>query len=173
MNVWRPADEMETKAAWYSALTQKETPTVLALSRQNLPVLDGTSKEALKGAYIVHKEKGSSPDIILMASGSEVSVAIEAAKLLEDEGKSVRVVSVPCLDVFEKQSSDYKESVLPSGCRKRVAVEAGNSLSWGKYVGLDGAYVTMDRFGESAPAGELFKRFGFTAENVAEVARSL
>ena len=173
MDVWRPADEMETRAAWFSALTQKETPSVLALSRQNLPVLDGTSKEALKGAYIIHKENGSSPDIILMASGSEVSVAIEAAKLLEDEGKSVRVVSVPCLDVFEKQSSEYKESILPSGCRKRVAIEAGSSVSWGKYVGLDGAYVTMDRFGESAPAGELFKRYGFTAENVAKVARSL
>jgi len=173
MNVWRPADDTETKAAWFSALMQKETPSVLALSRQNLPALEGTSKEALKGAYIIHKEKGSAPDIILMASGSEVSVAIEAAKLLEEEGKSVRVVSMPCLDVFEKQSCEYKESVLPSSCRKRVAIEAGSSLSWGKYVGLDGAYVTMDNFGASAPAGELFKRYGFTAQNVAEVARSL
>jgi transketolase len=108
-----------------------------------------------------------------MASGSELSIAIDAAKVLEDEGKAVRVVSVPCLDVFEKQSEEYKESILPSNCRKRVAVEAASSVSWGKYVGLDGAYVTMDGFGESAPAGELFNRFGFTAQNVAAVARSL
>lgn len=173
MNVWRPADEMETRVAWFSALTQKETPSCIALSRQNLPVIENSSKEALKGAYIVHKEKGSAPDIILMASGSELGIAIDAAKVLEDEGKAVRVVSVPCLDVFEKQSEEYKESILPSNCRKRVAVEAASSVSWGKYVGLDGAYVTMDGFGESAPAGELFNRFGFTAQNVAAVARSL
>lgn len=173
MNVWRPADETETRVAWFSALTQKETPSCIALSRQNLPVIENSSKEALKGAYIVHKEKGSAPDIILMASGSELSIAIDAAKLLESEGKAVRVVSVPCLDVFDKQSEEYKESILPSDCRKRVAVEAASSVSWGKYVGLDGAYVTMDGFGESAPAGELFDRFGFTAQNVAAVARSL
>lgn len=173
MNVWRPADETETRVAWFSALTQKETPSCIALSRQNLPVIENSSKEALKGAYIVHKEKGSAPDIILMASGSELSIAIDAAKLLESEGKAVRVVSVPCLDVFDKQSEEYKESILPSDCRKRVAVEAASSVSWGKYVGLDGAYVTMDGFGESAPAGELFNRFGFTAQNVAAVARSL
>lgn len=173
MNVWRPADEMETRVAWFSALTQKETPSCIALSRQNLPVIENSSKEALKGAYIVHKEKGSAPDIILMASGSELSIAIDAAKLLESEGKAVRVVSVPCLDVFDKQSEEYKESILPSDCRKRVAVEAASSVSWGKYVGLDGAYVTMNGFGESAPAGELFNRFGFTAQNVAAVARSL
>lgn len=173
MNVWRPADETETRVAWFSAITQKETPSCIALSRQNLPVIENSSKEALKGAYIVHKEKGSAPDIILMASGSELSIAIDAAKLLESEGKAVRVVSVPCLDVFDKQSEEYKESILPSDCRKRVAVEAASSVSWGKYVGLDGAYVTMDGFGESAPAGELFDRFGFTAQNVAAVARSL
>ncbi len=173
MNVWRPADETETRVAWFSAITQKETPSCIALSRQNLPVIENSSKEALKGAYIVHKEKGSAPDIILMASGSELSIAIDAAKLLESEGKAVRVVSVPCLDVFDKQSEEYKESILPSDCRKRVAVEAASSVSWGKYVGLDGAYVTMNGFGESAPAGELFDRFGFTAQNVAAVARSL
>jgi len=173
MNVWRPADDTETKAAWYSALTQKQTPTCIALTRQNVPSLENTSKEALKGAYIVHKEKGQSPEIILMASGSEVSIALEAAKMLEEEGRSVRVVSAPCLDLFEKQSSEYKESILPSACRKRVAVEAASSVSWGKYVGLEGAYVTMDSFGESAPAAELFKKYGFTAQNVAEVARSV
>jgi transketolase (EC 2.2.1.1) len=173
MNVWRPADDTETKAAWYSALTQKQTPTCIALTRQNVPSLENTSKEALKGAYIVHKEKGQSPEIILMASGSEVSITLEAAKMLEEEGRSVRVVSAPCLDLFEKQSSEYKESILPSACRKRVAVEAASSVSWGKYVGLEGAYVTMDSFGESAPAAELFKKYGFTAQNVAEVARSV
>lgn len=173
MNVWRPADEMETRAAWYSALIQKETPTSIALTRQNVPALEGSSKEALKGAYIIHKEKGATPDVIIMASGSEVGIALEAARMLEEEGRSVRVVSAPCLDVFEKQSEEYKESVLPSGCRKRIAVEAGSSVSWGRYIGLDGAYVTMDNFGESAPAGELFKKYGFTAQNVAEIARSL
>ncbi len=108
-----------------------------------------------------------------MASGSEVSVALEAAKLLEVEGYSVRVVSMPSIDVFETQNEEYKEKVLPKTCRKRIAIEAGSSLSWGKYVGLDGEYVTMDEFGGSAPANQLFEKFGFTASNVVEKARKI
>lgn len=173
MNLWRPADEMETKCAWFSALSEKHTPSCIALSRQNLPVLENSSKEALKGAYVLQKESGAKPEIILMASGSEVAVALDAAKLLEGEGKSVRVVSAPCLDLFEAQCKEYKESVLPCDCRKRVAVEAAGSMSWTKYVGIDGAYVTMDGFGASAPAKVLFEKFGFTAQNVAELAKTL
>lgn len=173
LHLWRPADEMETRAAWYSALTVSNTPSCIALSRQNLSVLKNSSKEALKGAYVLHKEQAGAPEIILMASGSEVGLALEAAALLEAEGRAVRVVSVPCLCLFEEQSREYRESVLPAACRKRVAIEAASSLSWGKYVGLDGAYVTMDGFGASAPAKALFEKFGFTAEHVAETARGL
>ncbi len=173
MNLWRPADEMETRAAWYSALAEKSTPSCIALSRQNLPVLEASSKEALKGAYVVYGEKAAVPELILMASGSEVGLAIEAAKLLQGEGKTVRVVSAPCLDVFDAQSCEYKESILPKSCRRRVAIEAASSMSWAKYVGLDGTCVTMDGFGASAPAKQLFEKFGFTAENVAAAARAL
>ena len=173
MNVWRPADEMETKCAWFSALDSEKTPTSIVLTRQGLPVLENSSKDALKGAYVLDREAGDKLDIILMASGSEVSLALEAKKLLEAEGKAVRVVSVPCMDIFEQQSAEYKAEVLPASCRKRVACEAANSISWGKYVGLDGAYLTMDCFGASAPAKELFKKYGFTAENLANIAKAL
>ncbi|MEG0875633.1 MAG: transketolase [Oscillospiraceae bacterium] len=172
-NLWRPADETETKCAWYSALTSGETPSGIVLSRQNLLPLPKSSKEALKGAYILEKESGSAPDLILMASGSELEIALKAREALENEGKSVRLVSVPCMDVFEMQSEEYKESVLPKTCRRRIAVEAASSVSWGKYVGLDGAYVTMDGFGASAPAKKLFEKFGFTAENIIAKARTL
>ena len=167
MHVFRPADEMETKAAWYSAVTSLKTPTCLVLSRQNLPVLEGTGKEALRGGYILRKEAGDKPEMILMASGSEVGVAVDAAKILEAEGKSVRVVSMPCMDIFEEQDEDYKESVLPKDVRNRIVVEAGSSVCWGKYVGLDGTYITMDQFGASAPAGKMIEKYGFSAENVA------
>ena len=173
MHVWRPADELETKCAWYSALSTEKTPSSIVLTRQNLPVLENSGKEALRGGYVLERESGKNLDIILIASGSEVGVALDAKKLLEAEGKSVRVVSMPCMDVFEEQSAEYKASVLPKDCRKRVAVEAGSSMSWGKYVGLDGAYVTMDGFGASAPAKKLFEKFGFTAQNVADAANAL
>lgn len=170
---WRPADEMETRCAWYSALSSKTTPSCLALSRQALPVLAGSSREALKGGYVVDREAGDAPDLILMASGSEVGLAIEAKKLLVEKGRSVRVVSMPCMDVFARQSDEYKESVLPKACRRRVAVEAASGLSWGEYVGLDGAQVTMTGFGASAPAKKLFEKYGFTAQHVADAAESL
>lgn len=166
MHVFRPADEIETKAAWYSAMTSLRTPTCLVVSRQSLPVLEGTSKEALRGGYILKKESADIPEMILMASGSEVNIVVKAAELLEAEGKAVRVVSMPCMDVFEEQDEDYREMVLPKAVRKRIAVEAGSSVSWGKYVGLDGHCITMDQFGASAPADQLFEKYGFTVENV-------
>jgi transketolase len=168
IDVYRPADEYETRVAWKQALLSKNTPTVLVLSRQNLPALDGSGIDAEKGAYIISKESGADIDAIILASGSEVAPAIDAQKQLETEGYSVRVVSVPCMETFERQDADYKESVLPKSVKIRAAVEAGSSLSWGKLVGPFGAYITMDSFGASAPAKILFEHFGFTAENIAE-----
>ncbi len=171
--VFRPADATETIAAWYYAMKSKDTPTALVLSRQNLPQLEGTSKEALKGGYVVSDSTKETPDAIIMASGSEVSLAIDAKNELSKDGIDVRVVSMPSFDEFEKQSAEYKESVLPATVRKRVAVEAAAEFGWGKYVGLDGAYVTMHSFGASAPGSQLFKKFGFTTENVVATVKSL
>ena len=165
-HVFRPADATETIASWYSAVTSMETPTALVLTRQNLPQLAGSSKEALKGAYVLEDSTKATPDAIIIASGSEVSLAVEAKAELAKEGIDVRVVSMPSMDVFEEQSEEYKESVLPKSVRARVAVEALGDFGWGKYVGLDGKTVTMKGFGASAPAATLFKKFGFTTENV-------
>ena len=165
-NVFRPADATETAAAWYSAVTSKKTPTALVLTRQNLPKLNGASKDALKGGYVIEDSAKAVPDGILLASGSEVSLAIEARAELLKEGIDVRVVSMPCMDIFEAQSEEYKESVLPKSVRTRVAIEALSDFGWGRYVGIDGDYVTMKTFGASGPAAELFKHFGFTVENV-------
>ena len=172
-NVFRPADATETIAAWYSAVTSKETPTALVLTRQNLPQLAGSSKEALKGGYVVADSSKETPDAIIIASGSEVSLSIEAKEVLAKEGVDVRVVSMPCMDIFEKQSLEYKEKVLPKAVRARVAVEALSEFGWGKYVGLDGKTVCLDRFGASAPAGVLFKEFGFTVENVVKAIKEV
>ena len=172
-NVFRPADATETIAAWYSAVTSKETPTALVLTRQNLPQLAGSSKEALKGGYVVADSSKETPDAIIIASGSEVSLSIEVKEALAKEGVDVRVVSMPCMDIFEKQSLEYKEKVLPKAVRARVAVEALSEFGWGKYVGLDGKTVCLDRFGASAPAGVLFKEFGFTVDNVVKTVKSV
>ena len=172
-NVFRPADATETIAAWYSAVTSKETPTALVLTRQNLPQLAGSSKEALKGGYIVADSSKETPDAIIIASGSEVSLSIEAKEALAKEGIDVRVVSMPCMDIFEKQPQEYKEKVLPKAVRARVAVEALSEFGWGKYVGLDGKTVCLDRFGASAPADVLFKEFGFTVDNVVKAVKSV
>ena len=173
INVFRPADATETAAGWYLAITSEKTPTALVLTRQNLPQLAGSSKDALKGAYVVSDAKKDTPDGIFIASGSEVSLAIEAQEVLAAEGIDVRVVSMPCMDLFEQQSASYKESILPKKIRARVAVEAAMDFGWGRYTGLDGAAVTMEGFGASAPAGVLFKKFGFTKEHVAEVMRKV
>lgn len=171
--VYRPCDATETAAAWYYALTNQDTPTALVLSRQNLPQIPGSSKDALKGGYVIADAGKATPDAIIIASGSEVSLAVNAKAELAKDGIDVRVVSMPCMDIFEKQSEEYKESVLPKSCRKRVAVEALSDYGWGKYVGLDGAYVTMHSFGASAPADKLFNKFGFTVENVVKTVKSL
>lgn len=170
INVFRPADATETAAAWYSAITSKTVPTVLALSRQNLPQLEGSSREALKGGYIIADSAKEVPDMIIIASGSEVSLAVEAKTKLAAEGFDVRVVSMPCMDIFAKQSKEYQEKILPQTVEKRLAVEAGSSVCWGKYFGFKGKSITIDTFGASAPAGVLFKKFGFSVENVVETA---
>ena len=167
VHTFRPADATETAAGWYLAVTSKKTPTVLALTRQNLPQLPGSSKDALKGAYVVSEAKDpKNMKGILIGTGSEVHLAIEAQKELAEQGIDVRVVSMPCEELFDAQDAAYKESVLPNAVRARVAVEAAADFGWGKYVGLDGATVTMKSFGASAPAATLFEKFGFTKENV-------
>ena len=171
--VFRPADAVETAAAWYYAITAKDSPTALVLSRQSLPQLEGSGKEALRGGYILQDSQKEIPDAIIMASGSEVSLAVKAKKLLWQEGIDVRVVSMPSMDVFEEQEEEYKKKVLPPNVRKRVAVEALSGFGWGNYVGLDGTYITMKGFGASAPADRLFQRFGFTPEHIAEEVRKL
>ncbi|WP_448946143.1 transketolase [Lachnoanaerobaculum sp.] len=172
-NTFRPADARETIAAWYAALVSKETPTAIVLTRQNLPQLDGSGKKALKGGYIIKEASKAVADMILIASGSEVSLAIEAATELENEGIATRVVSMPCMDVFENQSKEYKEEVLPKAVRNRVAIEALSGFGWDKYTGLDGRVISMNSFGASAPQDLLFKKFGFTKENVVATAKEV
>lgn len=173
INVFRPCDYTETACAYYSAMTSKHTPTAIALTRQNLKQIPTSSKEALKGGYVIKKEKDNNIDLIIIATGSEVALAIDAAEKLEQENKSVRVVSMPCTNIFDRQDSEYKNSILPNNVRARLAIEAGNTLSMSKYVGLDGKVIGIDTFGASAPANVLFKEFGFTIENVVETAKEL
>lgn len=173
INVIRPADAVETQAAWYFATKSSETPSALVLTRQPLPVLANSTFEGVsKGGYITY-ETNNTPDVILLATGSEVSLAVESAKTLEDQGKSIRVVSMPCFEWFEQQSEAYKESVLPKDVTKRLAIEMGSTMPWYKYVGLNGDVLGIDRFGESGPAGELLKYFGFTVENVVNKVNAL
>lgn len=167
--VFRPCDTRETAAGWLAGLMSTTSPTALVLTRQNLPLLEGTGKEALKGAYVLRDCEGT-PDVLLMASGSEVELIYKAYDVLAEKGIKARVISMPSFELFEKQSQEYKESVLPNKIRNRVAVEAASSFGWHKYVGLDGATITIDKFGASAPAGTLFKEFGFTVENVVQTA---
>lgn len=169
--MWRPADSKETSAAYLSALTAKG-PSVIALSRQNLPLYDETGEAALKGAYVL-KDFGTDPQMIFIGTGSEVELCMNAAEKLFAEGISSRVVSMPCMDLFEEQSCDYKESVIPSSIEKRLVVEAGSSFGWAKYYGCKGDSVTIDRFGTSAPAAKVFEKFGFTVDNVVEKAKAV
>ncbi|AAO35896.1 transketolase [Clostridium tetani] len=173
MTVFRPADAKETAAAWYYAITKEDGPVSLVLSRQNLPLYNETGKDALKGAYILKDTEDKKPDIILMATGSEVELIYEGAKILEEKGIKVRVVSMPSLEVFEKQSKEYKEEVLPSNVTKRLAVEAASSFGWHKYLGFDGDILSIDHFGASAPGDVLFKEFGFTIENLVKKAEEV
>ncbi len=166
--IMRPADATETAAAWFFALNKTDAPTALVLSRQNLPQLDGSSRDALKGAYILEDSEKETPDAIIIATGSEVSLAVEARKQLLESGMDVRVVSMPCMDLFEEQPDEYKEMVLPRSVTKRVAVEALSEFGWGKYLGLDGTFIGMHSFGASAPGGQLFEHFGITVSAIVE-----
>ena len=173
LNVYRPADARETQAAWYQAVTSKSTPTALVLTRQNLTVEEGTDFDKVsRGAYVVH-ETAADFDTILLASGSEVNLAVASAKALESEGYKVRVVSVPSTDVFDAQDQAYKEEVLPNAVRRRVAIEMAASLPWYKYVGLDGAVIGIDTFGASAPAAKIIEEYGFTVENIVEKVKGM
>lgn len=166
--VFRPADQKETAYAYRAAL-KLNAPSVMALSRQNLPQLEDTCDKAMLGGYILREPKGT-PDVILMASGSEVELMYKAADILSVQGHTARLVSMPCMELFREQSEEYQQSVLPDSIRARVSIEAGATQPWGAYVGLDGASIGLDHFGASAKGAVLFKEFGFTAENVANAA---
>jgi transketolase len=168
MEVWRPCDTIETTVAWFSAIERRAGPTALLLSRQNLPFQARTANQLAlieRGGYVLSEAPGSSPRVILIATGSEVGLAIESQKRLQAEGIATRVVSMPSSTRFDRQEQSYRDSVLLPGV-SRVAVEAGVSDFWRKYVGLEGGVVGIDRFGESAPGADVFKYFGFTPENV-------
>lgn len=171
--VFRPADARETQAAWHYALTSQNTPTALVLTRQNLDVEAGSSFTSVaKGAYVTY-ETDSDFNTILLASGSEVNLAVKAAKELEAQGEKVRVVSVPSTELFDEQSAAYKEAILPNSVRRRVAIEMAASQPWYKYVGLDGAVIAIDKFGASAPAAQVIENYGFTVDNVVKVVKGL
>nr|WP_247887134.1 transketolase [Azospirillum sp. SYSU D00513] len=175
LDVWRPCDLLETAAAWRAAVERRNGPSCLLLSRQNLPAQPGGEERAglvARGGYVLAEAEGGTPGLILIATGSEVALAMEARDLLGQRGVAVRVVSMPSTTVFDRQPADYRASVLPAGVR-RVAVEAGSTSGWWKYVGLEGAVIGIDRFGESAPAPALFKHFGFTADRVAATAEAV
>ncbi len=169
--VFRPADATECAAAWYFALNKNDAPTALVLSRQNLPQLEGSSQEALKGGYVLADSNKETPDAIIIATGSEVSLAVDAkAKLLED-GIDVRIVSMPSMDLFEDQPDEYKETVLPKNVTARVGVEALGEFGWGRYIGINGEFIGMHSFGASAPGGKLFEHFGITKEAVVDAVK--
>ncbi|PTC06990.1 transketolase [Vibrio mediterranei] len=175
MSTWRPCDQVESAVAWKFAIERKDGPTSLIFSRQNLAQQERSTQQVAdiaKGAYVLKDCKGK-PELILIATGSEVELAVSAAQQLTEAGKKVRVVSMPATDVFDKQDEAYRESVLPSDVTARIAIEAGIADFWYKYVGFGGKIIGMTTFGESAPAGELFKMFGFTTENVVTTAKDL
>ena len=165
----RPSDATETAAAWITALNHKSGPTALILTRQNLPVINRSvypSSEGLKhGAYIL-KDSIGIPDIILMASGSEVSIALEATLKLQEKGVAARLVSFPCFELFRNNSEAYKDNILPPSCTRRVAIEAAAKGSWHEFTGINGLIIGIDQFGASAPANTLAERFGFTTKNI-------
>lgn len=173
MTVFRPADSKETAAGWYYALTNGSTPTSLVLTRQNLPSYKESGKEALKGAYIIKDSKKEIPDMLLMASGSEVELVYKAADELLAKGIDARVISIPSFELFDEQDEEYKEKIMPNSVRKRLAVEALSSFGWHKYIGLDGDIISLDTFGASGRADKLFEQYGFTVENVVNKAIEL
>lgn len=170
--VFRPADARETAAGWYKAMTSKKTPVGLVLSRQGLPILEGTGKDALKGGYIVREEKGKL-DLILIGTGSELQLAYKAAEVLEEKNIGVRVVSMPSWELFEEQDEEYKQTVLPKNITKRISIEAATTFGWHKYIGLEGKAIGIDSFGASGPANQLFDKFNITVDHVVEEALKL
>lgn len=175
LDTWRPCDPVETAVAWEHMIERKDGPSDIVLTRQNLEQMPRDDKQVgdiAKGGYVLRDCSGA-PELILIATGSEVALAFHAAEELEKEGRKVRVVSMPCCEVFDRQDAAYKEAVLPCACRARVAVEAGCTQGWYKYVGLDGKVLGLDHYGESAPAGLLFEKFGFTVDNLVKVAKSV
>ncbi len=170
--VFRPADARETAVAWIEALKNTDGPSVLALTRQGLPILEDV-EGAHKGGYIVDKEKGNSPDVILIATGSEVSLAMDAKKELEKDGIDARVVSILSWELFDKQDENYKEEILPKNITKRVSIEAGTTFGWQKYIGSEGKSIGIDSFGASAPGPELMDRFGFNVGNVVKTVKEI
>lgn len=177
VSVIRPADANESREAWKLAIQSKDQPTVLVLSRQNLPVLENTATLAkdgvAKGGYVVSPATKETPDAILIATGSEVSLAVKAQEKLREEGIDASVVSMPSIDRFDKQSDEYKESVLPKAVTKRLAIEMASSLGWHKYVGTDGDVLAIDKFGASAPGEVVMEKYGFTVENIVNKVKSL
>ena len=168
MHVIRPGDAVEMAAAWKLAVESKENPTALILTRQNVETMAGSSVEGVsKGAYIIGKEEKQC-DAIIIASGSEVNLAMNAKTELLKKGIDVRVVSMPCQEIFDQQDEAYKQSVLPNDVRKRLSVEMASSFGWHKYAGLDGIVMSIDEFGRSAPANQVIESFGFTVDKVVE-----
>ena len=175
MDVWRPCDTTESAVAWANAIERKDGPTSMCFSRQNLPFQARTSAQIAairKGGYVLSEAEGGKPQAVILATGSEVALAMAAQKTLAEQGVAVRVVSMPSTNVFDRQDAAYRASVLPAGL-PRVAVEAGTTDGWYKYVGLEGRVIGIDRFGESAPAGELFKYFGITADAVVQAVKAV
>jgi transketolase len=175
-DVWRPCDTVESAVSWKAAITRQDGPSCLVFSRQNLPFQarsDAQIQQIERGGYVLADAEGGVPDVILIGTGSEVGLAVEAKTVLDAAGLKTRVVSMPSTDVFDRQDAAYRESVLPNAARKRVAVEAGVTGFWRKYVGLDGAVVGMDTFGASAPADQLYTYFQITAEHVVAAAKAL
>ncbi|MDR1996092.1 transketolase [Azonexus sp.] len=175
LDVWRPADATETAVAWMAAVERTDGPSVLALSRQNLPTVTQQIADAdiARGGYVLSEAASCQAQITLIATGSEVKLALDAQAALADEGIAARVVSMPCTSVFDRQSAEYKATVFNGGCKKRIAIEAAHPDFWRKYVGLHGTVIGIDRFGESAPAGQLFDLFGFTVANVVAAAKAM
>jgi transketolase len=177
LRMLRPADANETALAWRYALRQTEAPSAFALTRQNLPILDPSSipDDAIeRGAYVLRDYgDGTDPDVILIATGSEVSLALEAAEQLEGEGLAVRVVSMPCMDTFTETDEVYRDEVLPPSCRARVAIEAASPMGWYRWIGADGIFIGMETFGESGPYKDVYEHFGITVDNIAEAGRSV
>jgi transketolase len=174
INLIRPADANETALGWRFALRNGEAPTAFALSRQNLPILDPdvVPDDAIeRGAYVLRDADGGDPELILIGTGSEVSLCLEAAQMLD--GVRVRVVSMPCMDTFTEVDEAYREQVLPAACRRRIAIEAASPLGWDRWIGEDGRFIGMSTFGESGPYKDVYEHFGITAQHAASVAREL